>query len=517
MIINSILPAAAIGVSLLGALLILVFGNKIGPNRREAITMTAAVAKAVLVFSMVPAVLAGNQYEICLWKLTDSLTLSLRTDEAGMVFACVASALWIVTSIYSIGYMRGHGEKNQTGYFAAFAMCMASAIGIAFAANLLTFFIFFEMLTISTYPLVTHYRDAKAKFSGRKYLAYTLISGQLFFVAIVIVYAVYGSCDFVAGGFIPAGSLGQGTMLLLFFMMVLAGMVKSGVMPFHGWLPSAMVAPTPVSALLHAVAVVKAGVFCLLRVVCYVFGPASASWCGGSTVLCWMAVITMMYSSLVALQQDNLKARLAYSTIGQLSYIVLGISLLNTDSITGALFHLAAHACLKITLFMCAGAIYVTYGLAEISNMKGLAKRMPVTSTCFAVASLGIAGMPLMAGFVSKLSLMKGALAAGMPVFLLVLTASALFAIGYLIPVVKIFFGDGEPAISHGHGHDNDHNHNMARIGAGRTDAAWAMLIPIIITTSISILLGSMPSVGPNLYSLANCAAAAIEGGVLLG
>ena len=503
MTILSIRPFLAVVVSLAAAFLILVFGNRVKPNVREAVTLLAAVIKAALVFSMVPAGLKGNEYYFCLWEIADGVELAFRTDAAGMVFACVASGLWIVTSVYSIGYMRGHHEKNQTGYFAAFAVCLSSAIGISFAANLVTFFMFYEMLTVATYPLVAHYRDDKAKASGRKYLAYTLISGQLFFAAIAAVYVIYGTCDFRAGGFIEPGSLSGGLMLLLFFFMIGGGAVKAGVMPLHGWLPAAMVAPTPVSALLHAVAVVKAGAFCVLRVVCYVFGPDTVSGCGADKILAWFAVATILLSSFVAMRKDNLKARLAFSTIGQLSYIVLGISVLAPYSITGAMFHIVAHAFLKITLFMCAGAIYVTTGLSEISTMGGLAKRMPVTCTCFALASVGIAGLPLLAGFVSKFNIIRGALLMGKPIFAAVLVAAALLALSYLIPVVRIFFGKGgQQAACSGH-----------TVHTGYTDAAAAMLVPIAITAAVSLVLGVMPDAGPHLYDLAVIAAEAITGG----
>lgn len=505
MITESLRPALAVGTALLAALLILLFGNRIKPNLREAITLTAAAIMAGLIFSMIPDVLRGNILTSNLWTIADGLSLRLKTDGAGMVFACVAGGLWILTSIYSIGYVRGHHEKNQTGYFAAFAVCLASAIGIALSANLITFFIFYEMLTLATYPLVVHYRDKKAKFSGRKYLAYTLVSGQLFFAAIVFVYVKYGTCEFTPGGFIEPGSMGSGVMCILFFMMTVGGLVKAGVMPLHGWLPSAMVAPTPVSALLHAVAVVKAGVFCVLRVVCYVFGPESAYWCGGSTVLCWFAAVTILLSSMIAMRQDNLKARLAFSTIGQLSYIVLGINLLSAYSITGAMFHIVAHAFLKITLFMCAGAIFVTTGLSEISAMRGLSKRMPVTCACFTAASLGIAGLPLMAGFVSKFNILEGALIMGKPFFMVVLVAAALLALTYLIPVVQIFFGRENSAAtlneSHGHG------------GRSGIDAAPAMLVPLVITASVAIILGCVPNAGLHLYDMAVMAAEEITGG----
>lgn len=505
MTILSFRPALAVLCGLVAALLILFLGNRIKPNFRETITITASVLMTLIVFSMIPEVLDGNTYEAVLCNIVDGIQLKLKTDAAGMVFACVASFLWILTSIYSIGYVRGHHEKNQTGYFAAFATCIASAIGIAFAANLITFFIFYEMLTLATYPLVAHYRDDKAKFSGRKYLGYTLVSGQLFFVAIVWTYAKYGTLDFVPGGFVEAESMSKVLMCLMFFMMIIGGAVKAGVMPLHGWLPSAMVAPTPVSALLHAVAVVKAGAFCVLRVVCYVFGPESASWCHGSEILMYFALATIFLSSLVAMRQDNLKARLAFSTVGQLSYIVLGITLLSVNSITGALFHIVAHAFLKITLFMSAGAIFVTTGLSQISTMGGLVKKMPITSVCFTAASLGIAGLPLMAGFISKFNIIQGAFLVGQPFGIIFLLAAALLALTYLIPVVQIFFSrktaSTEEIQHHHHYHDTKHK---------GIDAAPAMLLPLMLTVIIGTVLGFNPNIGAHLYDMAIMAAESI-------
>ncbi|MBR4411853.1 MAG: monovalent cation/H+ antiporter subunit D family protein [Firmicutes bacterium] len=525
MMIFSLRPALAVAIPLLAALLILFFGSRVKPNTREAITLTAAVSMTAVIFSMVPAVLAGQEYTANLWKLADGLNLTLRTDAAGMVFACIASALWILTSVYSIGYVRGHHEKNQTGYFAAFAACLGSAAGIALAGNLLTFFVFYEMLTLATYPLVAHYRDDKAKASGRKYLGYTLISGQMFFAAIVWVYVKYGTMEFVPGGFIRAGSMEAGLMCLLFFLMIVGGAVKAGVMPLHGWLPSAMVAPTPVSALLHAVAVVKAGAFCVLRVVCYVFGPEAASWCGGAGILAWFAAATILLSSLVAMRQDNMKARLAFSTVGQLSYIVLGIAVLAPYSIAGAIFHIVAHAFLKITLFMSAGAIFVTTGLSEISTMGGLAKRMPATFTCFTTVSLGIAGLPMMAGFVSKMNILQGAWMMGRPFFMAALVAAALLALTYLMPVVQMDFGKGNagqvPAHKHGqggHGGHGGHGHGYGHGehghgGKAGFDAAPAMLVPLMITAVIAIILGCEPNAGVHLYDLAQMASEAITKG----
>lgn len=487
-------PLYAVLVSLAASGLIYVTGEHIKPNAREGITITASVIKIALVYSLVPHVLAGETIRLEMFQIVKGVSFAFNVDPAGMVFACVASTLWLLTSIYSIGYMRGHGEQNQTGYFAAFAMCLSATTGLCFAANLITFFIFFEVLTVATYPLVVHYRDEEGTRSGRKYLAYTLISGQIFFAAIVIVYSVSGTMDFVPGGFLTADMLPMPWALIVFFMMLGAGIVKAGVMPLHSWLPSAMVAPTPVSALLHAVAVVKAGAFCTLRVVLYVFGPELSKSCGGAGILSWMAVITILVSSLVAMRKTNLKARLAFSTVGQLSYIVLGICILNPYAAAGAIYHIVAHAFMKITLFMAAGAIFVTTHKKDITEMIGIGKRMPVTMTAFAAASVGIAGFPFFVGFVSKASIIVGAVQTGRPVFVATLIASALLALTYLMPVVLIAFKK------------NVDNPDFRERG----EAAPAMLVPLVITAVISIVLGVFPNAGLQLFRLAMMAAESV-------
>lgn len=494
----------AVFVSMLASGLILVIGDRIKANAREAITMTASVIKAVCVFSLVPDVLAGENPSVTLFNIADGISLSFKADSVGMVFACVASGLWILTTVYSIGYMRGHEEKNQTGYFSAFAMCLSGAIGICFASNLFTFFIFYEILTVATYPLVVHYRDEKGKNAGRKYLIYTLTSGQIFFAGMVFVYVSCGTLDFQPGGFI-GDSLSGGTALFAFLLLIVGGAVKAGVMPLHGWLPSAMVAPTPVSALLHAVAVVKAGAFCVIRIVGYTFGPKLCAECGATNILAWFAVATILLSSLIAIQKDNLKARLAFSTVGQLSYIVLGVCILTPVSMAGAIYHIVAHAFMKITLFMCAGAIFVTTHKSEISDMRGLGRRMPLTMTAFVVASLGIAGLPFMVGFVSKMGILQGAAQIGQPIFIATLVASALLSLTYLIPVGYIAF--------------TERNVNEAFLpyhGGLEGEACKAMLVPLVITAGISVLLGIAPNFGAHLLTLAQQAGASIfEGGLL--
>lgn len=494
-VITDIRPFLAVGVSLLAAILIM-FSDK-QPNLREGWTLAAAFAKAILVFSMVPAVLNGQVYEYTLFKIVEGIDFTLRTDAAGMLFACVSSFLWIPTCFYSIGYMRGHQEKNQTGYFASFAVCMSSAIGIALSANLVTFFIFYEILTIATYPLVIHKRNEEAIFSGRKYLVYTLVTGQLCLIGVIMVQVMAGTGDFQAGGFLTLAMAPSWVLNLLFFLLVSVAIVKAGVMPFHGWLVSAMVAPTPVSALLHAVAVVKAGAFGVIRMVGYVFGPQLLAEIGGAQALAWVAAFTILVSSLIAMKQDNLKRRLAFSTVGQLSYVVLGACILAPLSILGALFHIVAHATMKITLFFCAGAIYVTTHKENISDMRGIGKQMPFTMAAFTVASLGIAGMPLVVGFISKYNLALGALQMGEPLYVVVLIASALLGLSYLMPVAYMAF------------YKKNEQGNFSKYGEARKD----MLIPLVITAVLAVILGIMPNFGPHLFDLATMAAESITQG----
>lgn len=489
-------PGIIVLLPLIASCLIYVLGEHIRPNFREAITFVAAFPMAALVYSMIPAALAGKEIGFTLLEIVKGIPLQFSVDAAGMIFACVASTLWIVTSCYSIGYMRGHGEKNQTGYYSAFAMCLTATMGLCFSANLLTFFIFFEVLTIATYPLVVHYRDEEGTRSGRKYLAYTLISGQLFFAGIVILYSFTGRMDFVPGGFVNTGDIPMPWMLAVFILMIGAGIVKAGVMPLHSWLPAAMVAPTPVSALLHAVAVVKAGAFCTLRVVLYVFGPEAARFCHGSEILAWMAVATILISSLIAIRKDNLKARLAFSTVGQLSYIILGIAILSPFAATGALYHIVAHAFMKITLFMCAGAIFVTTHRKNISEMIGIGRQMPVTMTCFTLASLAVAGFPFFVGFTSKANIIMGAISMGQPFFVATLIVSALLALTYLMPVVLLAF-------------KRDFYNSQFPV---KKEAVLPMLIPIMFTAACSLILGVMPNFGLHLYDLAAMAGNAIFG-----
>ena len=472
-------PFLAVGVSFIAAVLI-AFSRR-WPNLRETWSVIASVLKFGIILSMLPAVLDGNQYQWTLCQITDTVGLTLRTDPAGMIFAVLASMLWVPMNFYSIGYMRCNNESEQTGYFAAFAICMSAVMGIAMAENLLTFFIFYELLTLASYPLVLHKRNQEALMASRKYLIYTLISGQLFLAGVIAVYCISGTMDFTPGGFLTTDMAPRWVLQAIFVLMILA----------------AMIAPTPVSALLHAVAVVKTGVFAVLRIIGFVFGPKLLAEIGVVDVLAWAAAASIIISSLIALRQDHLKRRLAFSTIGQLSYIVLGAALISPLSIKGAYLHLVAHAVMKITLFMCAGLIIARTHRNNISELYGIGKKLPVTMACFTIASLGIAGTPFLVGFVSKWNLALGALQAGKPLYILVWVASALLAAGYLMPVVQMAYFRKDP------------QEEFREYG----DISYSMLIPICVTTIIAVVLGIVPDIYPHFYELATMASNAICAG----
>lgn len=362
-----------------------------------------------------------------------------------MLFALIATFLWIPNSIYSIGYMRAHHEKNQTRYYTCFAVALASAVGMAFAANLATLFLFYEILTLSTFPLVTHAGTPEAKRSGRIYLGILLgtsIGFQL--LAIIGTYAVAGTLDFKEGG-ILAGTAGPGVIAIL-FALYMFGVGKAALMPFHRWLPAAMVAPTPVSALLHAVAVVKGGVFTVMKVVIYVFGLDMMQMSHPGEWVMWLAAFTILAGSAIALTKDNLKARLAYSTISQLSYIVLGAAIANSYAILGSSLHILMHAFGKITLFFCAGAIIITAHKDKVSDMRGLGRAMPWTMGAFLIGSLSVIGLPPLGGHWSKWFLVLGTLEAGHILLAVTLLISTLLNIAYLMPIVaRAYFPGSAP------------------------------------------------------------------------
>ncbi len=455
-------PVTAIGWCVLwplvGALAVAVCGE-----RRRNLRELASLATAISLFCVVagvllPAVEAGGRPRLEVWEVLPGVSLAFEIEPLGMVFALLASGLWIVTTLYAIGYMRGHDEQNQTRFFVCFALAIAGALGVAFAANFFTLFVFYEAITLSTYPLVTHHGTEAAKRAGRVYLGILMGTSVAFLLlALVWTHTLAGTTEFTPGG-ILAGKASEGTVAALAALFVF-GSAKAAVMPFHRWLPAAMVAPTPVSALLHAVCVVKAGVFTVLKVAVYVFGIDLLGANPATDVLIWVAAGTILIGSCVALTKDNLKARLAYSTISQLAYIVLGALLATDLAVLGGGMHIVMHAFGKITLFFCAGAILVGAHKTDISQMRGLGRRMPFTMTAFLVGSLSVIGLPPLGGAWSKWNLALGAADAGQLAVLGVLMVSSLLSIAYLMPVVAHAFFS-EPAEEPGD-HD-DHGHGEA-------------------------------------------------------
>ena len=470
----SLIPLLAVLAPALGALLIACTGER-RANLREFWSVAAGVVMFALVASMVPDVLAGGAPECVLFRILPGIELAFRVDAFGLLFASGASFLWILTSFYSIGYMRSLREHAQTRYFSCFALALSATIGVAFSANLFTLFLFYEALTLVTYPLVGHHETAEAKAGARKYVIYLLGAAKVFLMAaIILTYNVAGTLEFRSGGILPAAQLTeQPTLLFIIFALFLFGFAKNALMPLHSWLPAAMVAPTPVSALLHAVAVVKTGVFSTLRVFLFVFGPHAMRELGADQLALGAASVTILVASLLALGQDNLKARLAFSTVSQLSYIILGAALLNSYGVMGGIAHITNHAVSKITLFLCAGSIYVSTHKTEISQLSGLAKRMPWTMAAFSLASLSIVGIPLTSGFVSKWYLVLGTVEGdGRLALLGVILVSSLLSAAYLGPIVyKAYFEKESPA-----------NEEVREV-------PW-MVAPLAISAAASLFLG---------------------------
>lgn len=483
--ILSIKPVLAISVSLLAVPLIVLSNKK--PNLREFWTFLAAVAKFLIILSMLPVILKGNQITFTIAQVLPEIGIKLKVDAFGILFALVSSFLWIITSAYSIGYMRSLKEHSQTRYFCFFAVSLSATIGVAFSANLLTLYLFYEILSFATFPLVAHHQDTKARNSGRKYLLY-IVGGSIGLVlpAMLFVFNMTGTLDFSGQGvFTGKESAITLTVLLLLFVF---GFAKAGIMPFHSWLPAAMVAPTPVSALLHAVAVVKVGVFCVFRVITGIFGTDLLAAYNLGTVLCYIAGFTIITASLIALAQDNLKARLAYSTIGQLSYIVLGAALLSPNGLIGGMTHIAMHAFGKITLFFCAGAIFVNTGVKNISQMTGIGKKMPFTMAAFFIGSLSVIGLPPCGGFISKWYLVLGTLQADQMVMLFVLLISSVLNAAYFFPIAyKAFFCAPEDSLFED------------RV----IEAPVWCLLPLLITAACSVALLFFPQPFLSLAELA--------------
>jgi multicomponent Na+:H+ antiporter subunit D len=444
------------------------------PNLRESASLGAGVAAAAIVLSLWPVAHDGLRFD--LWPWLPGLTFAFELEPVGLLFATVAAVLWPITTVFSIGYMRGNDQPRQTSFYFYFALAIGAALWIAFSANLVTLLVGYEALTLVTVPLVTHEGGPEARRGGRVYLGLLLVTSiGLLLPAIVWTWLLAGSTEFVPGGLLT-GKAGDGVLAVLLALFVF-GIGKAALMPFHRWLPSAMVAPTPVSALLHAVAVVKAGVFTVLKISIYTFGLDTLDASGANTPMMWAAAITLLVASLVAVTKDNLKARLAYSTVGQLAYIVLAAMLANTVGAVGGTLHLATHAVGKITLFFCAGAIYTTARKTRVSEFDGLGRSMPWTFGAFFVASMSIIGLPPFGGTWSKLLLLQGTADAGEAVMMAVLLVGSLLSFAYLLPVsVCAFLRPAPHGVIHG-------------------EASPACVVPLVLTAVACVGLFLIPDV----------------------
>ena len=422
----------ALGVPLFSAVVTYAVGRM--PDVRETLMLIACIALSIITISMFMRTGAGQPPSLVLAEPMAGVEIAFRLEPLGALFAVMASVLWGVNSLFSIGYMRGKREGHQTRFYVCFALAMFGVMGVAMASNLFTLFIFYEVLTFSTYPLVIHRGDDVARRAGRVYLA-TLVGASvvLFLPGIIAVTAMMGSSTFTPGGLL-AGRVDDGAANVILVLLVF-GVAKAALMPLHGWLPSAMVAPAPVSALLHAVAVVKAGVFTLLKISTYIFGPELISTLPAAQVILWVAAGSIVIASVMALMKDDLKARLAWSTVAQLSYITAAAMLPWASGLIAGGLHMLFHAVAKITLFMCAGAIYVATGAGKVSEMNGLGRRMPVVFACFMLASLSVIGLPPMAGMWSKLLLVTASFGSGEWFIAAAMIASSLLSICYLLPI----------------------------------------------------------------------------------
>ena len=473
------IPLLVVASSLLPGLVI--FGLAEDRVRtRTLLNLGGALVKFVLVGWMLWGVYEGHHYETRLALLPD-LELVLRAGPLALLFVTLSTVLWLVTTVYAIGYLEGSPHRSR--FFGFFSLCVTATVGVALAGNLITFLLFYELLTLATYPLVVHRGTEEARRAGQSYLRYTIFGGALLLLGTVWLYSLTGTLEFTPRGFLNDLGAEHRPALVIIFALLIAGLgVKSALVPLHGWLPKAMIAPAPVSALLHAVAVVKAGAFGIVRVVYDVFGVEFADGLGVTAPLAWLAAFTIIYGSLRALFQDDLKRRLAYSTISQVSYITLGVAVAGPVAAIGGVVHLVHQGVMKITLFFCAGNLAETLGIHKISEMNGVGRRMPWTMAAFTVGAFGMIGAPPIAGFISKWYLGMGAMEAGQGWVIFVLAGSSLLNAAYFLPILHAAWFR-EPPEAWPHEHD-----------FGRKETAWALLLPPLVTAALALGMGLLAS-----------------------
>ena len=478
---NAALPLLVLASSLVPGLIIFCLPEE-SKRTRTALNLLGVLLKLVLVMFMVWGVEQGQHYEVR-FPLLPGIDFVLRADALSMFFALLSAALWLATTIYAIGYLEE--SPNRSRFFGFFSLCMTATLGIALAGNLVTFLLFYELLTLVTYPLVVHRGTQASLRAGRIYLAYTLIGGTLLLAGIAWLYALTGDLEFAAQGFVSGLAKDHGAALTGIFFLLIAGLgVKAALIPLHGWLPEAMVAPAPVSALLHAVAVVKAGAFGIIRVVHDVYGIEFAAQLGVTGPLAAAAVVTIIYGSLRALFQTDIKRRLAFSTVSQVSYIVLGVAIAGPVATVGGIAHLVHQGLMKITLFFCAGNLAETLGVHRVDDMRGVGRRMPWTMAAFTLGALGMIGVPPMAGFFSKWFLASGGLDVGQPWVIAVLIGSSLLNAAYFLPVLWIAWFKQPPDTW------------PAERSFGRSETSLMLLAPTVLAAGSALGVGffaSMP------------------------
>ncbi|MDX1578064.1 MAG: proton-conducting transporter membrane subunit [Gemmatimonadota bacterium] len=490
---NAWLPALTLLSSLVPGLFIFGLGEE-RIRSRTALNMVGATLKVGLVSWIARGLLHGESYATR-WSLGPGMELLLRADNLSVLFALLSAILWFVSTVYAIGYLEG--SPNRSRFFGFYSVCVSSTVGVAFAGNLFTFFLFYEVLALSTYPLVVHRGTRAARRAGRIYLAYTLVGSAVLLAGILWLRALVGPVTFRPGGVLPAAAFEHGPELLAIFLLLVAGMgVKAVLVPLHGWLPVAMIAPAPVSALLHAVAVVKAGAFGLVRLVHDVFGASGIIEIGAFRVLPAIAAVTILWGSIRALSQTSLKRLLAYSTVSQLSYVALGTSLLGATAAIGGLAHLVHQGLMKITLFFCAGNLAETLGIHDLDEMDGVGRRMPWTMTAFTACALGMIGVPPMAGFASKWTLALGGVEVGEPWVVAVLVASALLNAAYFLPVLhRVWFRPPVRIPYERRGEEEGEGHIPPAVGhrilfGRRLETSWLLVLPALTTAILALGAG---------------------------
>jgi multicomponent Na+:H+ antiporter subunit D len=475
------LPLLVIASSLLPGLIIFGLAEQ-SVRLRTALNLVGALVGLALVGWMLWGVFHGHNYEMRLAFLP-KLELVLRAGPLALFFVILSSTLWLVTTVYAIGYLEGSPHRSR--FFGFFSLCVTATGSVALSGNLITFLLSYELLTLVTYPLIVHRGTEEARRAGQSYLVYTLFGGVLLLLGTVWLYTLTGTLEFTPMGFLNGLGEEHHPALTVIFALLIAGLgVKAALVPLHGWLPQAMVAPAPVSALLHAVAVVKAGAFGIVRVIYDVFGVEFAAGLGLLGPLAWLAAFTIIYGSLRALFQDDLKRRLAFSTVSQVSYIVLGVAIAGPVAAIGGVVHVVHQGFMKITLFFCAGNLAETLGIHKVSEMNGVARRMPWTMAAFTVGAFGMIGAPPVAGFISKWYLGLGALEADHNWVIFILAGSSLLNAAYFLPILHAAWFREPPATW-------PEEHHF-----GRKETAWALLLPPLVTAALALgagLLASLP------------------------